>query len=129
MNPDEVSKQAAVDEQKVIGRDIPDAPTRTSTDQSRAVGEFSGAKHGTKLTMKVHVYSPARNYYDSTAFSISAQSATGPFDILPHHHNFISLLSACDLIIRPAIGGEQKIVISGGIMHVKADQVIVFLDV
>lgn len=79
--------------------------------------------------MRVKVYSPFRDYYNGEAFSISAVNATGPFDILPKHHNFISLLSTSELIVRPTTGGEQKIVISGGIMHVKADQVIVFLDV
>lgn len=103
--------------------------SRDEREQDRAAGEFKQAKGSDRLTMKVKVYSPFRNYYDSAAFSISAQNATGPFDVLPRHHNFISLLSACDLVIRPAVGGEQKIVISGGIMHVKADQVIVFLDV
>jgi hypothetical protein len=103
--------------------------SRNEREQDRAAGEFKHAKASDALTMKVKVYSPFRNYYDSTAFSISAENATGPFDILPRHHNFISLLSACDLVIRPAVGSDQKIVISGGIMHVKADQVIVFLDV
>ncbi len=82
-----------------------------------------------ELSMKVKVHSPARVYYDGPAFSISAENATGPFDILPQHHNFISLLSPCDLVIRTVDRGAQKIHISGGIMHIKADAVIVFLDI
>jgi F0F1-type ATP synthase epsilon subunit len=38
------------------------------------------------------------------------------------------LLSACELIIRTN-EGEQKIEIAGGIMYVKADKVVVFLDI
>jgi F0F1-type ATP synthase epsilon subunit len=64
------------------------------------------------------------------ASSISGENATGPFDILPHHHNFISLLRPCELTVRrPNGGAEQRIKISGGIMHVKADRIIVFLDI
>jgi len=82
----------------------------------------------TALRMHVKVHSPFKVYYDGEASSISAESATGPFDILPEHHNFITLLVRCDLIVRDG-KDEQVITISGGIMHVKADDVIVFLDV
>ncbi len=78
--------------------------------------------------MTVLVHSPFRSYFDGLAFSISAENLVGPFDVLPGHHNFITLLQACELVIR-AKTGEQKINISGGIMHVKADRIVVFLDV
>jgi hypothetical protein len=119
---------SVVDQQQAIGQDAV-KKSRDEREAARAVGEFEHAKKNGKQTMRLRVYSPFRDYYDGDAFSISAVNATGPFDILPRHHNFISLLSAGDLIIRSTIGGDQKIVISGGIMHVKADQIIVFLDV
>jgi F-type H+-transporting ATPase subunit epsilon len=81
-----------------------------------------------KLTMQLKVYSPYKVYFEGQAYSISAESATGPFDILPKHHNFITLLVPCALTIRTD-AEDENINISGGIMHVKADDVIVFLDV
>ncbi|HSX24058.1 MAG TPA: hypothetical protein VLE74_03095 [Candidatus Saccharimonadales bacterium] len=78
--------------------------------------------------MHVKVYSPFRVYFDDIATSISAVNLTGPFDILPRHHNFMTLLNACDIVIRTDTG-QHKIRISRGIMHVKADRVITFLDV
>ncbi len=78
--------------------------------------------------MHIKVYSPFRVYFDEDGYSISGVNGTGPFDILPRHHNFISLLSSCDLSI-VGIRGEQHIRISGGLMHVKSDEVIVFLDI
>lgn len=80
-------------------------------------------------TMHVKVYSPFRVYFDGIATSISALNDTGPFDILPKHHNFMTLLNTCDIIVRTEDGKEEKIPITRGIMHVKADFVIVFLDV
>lgn len=81
-------------------------------------------------SMEVKVYSPFKVYFEGQAKSISAESDTGPFDILKGHHNFITLLSPCDLIIRISDGQEAETIrIGGGIMHVKADVVIVFLDV
>ena len=98
-------------------------------EQTQAAAEFSTAKASGELSMQVKVYSPYKEYYDGPAFSISAVNATGPFDILPKHHNFITLLQPCDLLVRTVTKGDQKIRISGGIMHVKSDKIIVFLDV
>lgn len=121
---------SAVDEQKALGSSSQAAPaTRADKEQLKAVRDFSRGKGKSKLSMLVKVYSPFRDYYDGRAFSVSAINKTGPFDILPKHHNFISLLSPCDLVIRTVEKGEQKVVISGGVMHVKADEVSVFLDV
>src|SRR5262245_56657207 len=91
--------------------------------------EDKGMSADGKPVMNVKVYAPFKIYFEGDAFSISAASATGPFDILPHHHNFITLLLAGDVTVRPATGAEQKIRISGGVMHVKKDNVVVFLDV
>jgi hypothetical protein len=122
-------QSSAVNEQKAIGSTRKVPATKAEKEQLKAVRDFSRGKKGDTLIMRVKVYSPFRDYYDGQAFSVSAVNETGPFDILPKHHNFISLLTPCDLVIRTVEKGEQKVIISGGIMHVKADQVIVFLDV
>ena len=95
----------------------------------QALNEYSKVEANGELSMYVRVYSPYREYYDGQAFSISAENTTGPFDILPRHHNFISLLNPCDIVIRTVNKGDRRIRIGGGLMHVKADQTIVFLDV
>lgn len=78
--------------------------------------------------MHIKVYAPFKTYFDGIGDSISATNETGPFDILPRHHNFMTLLSPGDIIVRTE-KGEEKVSITRGIMHVKADRVIVFLDV
>lgn len=81
-----------------------------------------------KGKMYVKVHAPYKVYFDGIADSISAANDTGPFDILPHHHNFMTLLVPSDVVVRTE-HGEEKVTISRGIMHVKADRVVVFLDV
>jgi hypothetical protein len=120
-------EESAVDLQKALTEEEVAPVSLSEKEQSRAAEGYSG--HTNNPTMHVKVYSPFRNYFDDRAFSISAVNATGAFDILPRHHNFISLLNPCELIVRNIQSTEQKIRISGGLMHVKADQVIVFLDV
>lgn len=78
--------------------------------------------------MHVKIYSPFQNYFDEPAYSVTAENHTGPFDILPRHHNFMTLLSASEMkIVAPT--GDKTIRINRAVMHVKADEVVVFLDV
>ena len=79
--------------------------------------------------MRVKVYSPFKVYYDKDAKSISAENDTGPFDILPHHKNFMTLVHPCELVIRADGQEDFKIRVTRAIMHIKADKVTVFLDV
>jgi hypothetical protein len=119
---DGVQSQKALDKQ-------PAAQTEAEQLEQKAFSEYSKVEANGELSMRVQVHSPFKDYYDGQAFSISAENATGPFDILPKHHHFISLLSACEINIRTVNKGEQRIRISGGLMHVKSDSVTVFLDV
>jgi hypothetical protein len=122
-------ESTSVDDQKVIGEPAAEPQTKDEQESQQAVGDYSQVNKSSEASMHVKVHSPFRDYYDGQAFSVSAENATGPFDILPKHHSFISLLSPCELVVRTDAKGEQRIKISGGIMHVKADEVIVFLDV
>lgn len=84
---------------------------------------------GQKPTMDVKVYAPFQVYFEGSAYSLSAVNDTGPFDILPKHHNFLCMLVPCELVVQPAEGEAKKIKIHRALMHVKADKVVVFMDV
>lgn len=84
--------------------------------------------HGGKPTIAVKVYAPFKIYYEGDCFSISAVNETGPFDVLPGHHNFLCMLVPCNLVIQTP-NGQKDIKISRAVMHVKAGRVVVFVDV
>lgn len=90
--------------------------------------EQVAAKPTGKPTMVVKVYAPFQVYFEGDAYSVSAVNATGPFDILPKHHNFLCMLEPCTLVIK-APQGDKSIKIHRALMHVKADRVVVFMDV
>ncbi|MEI9914118.1 MAG: hypothetical protein WDN66_04025 [Candidatus Saccharibacteria bacterium] len=117
-----------INELGVINREFDKPTTKKDQQESRVVEELSSQSNN-QVTMEVKVASPFTRYYDGQAFSVSAINATGPFDILPKHHNFMSLLQPCNLVIRTANGDEKKLDIAGGLLHVKADKVTVFLDI
>ena len=85
------------------------------------------AKQGGPLHVKI--YSPFNTYYDGDADSISAENDTGPFDVLLGHKNFLTLLNPCEIVVRRSGQEEEKISLTRGLMHVRQDQVVVFLDV
>jgi F0F1-type ATP synthase epsilon subunit len=78
--------------------------------------------------LDVLVYAPFRTYFNGLANSISAKNGKGSFDVLPQHHNFITLLDAGAITINSQFG-EQKIDIDKGLMHVNKNKVTVYLDV
>jgi F0F1-type ATP synthase epsilon subunit len=101
-----------------------------ASEATAAAREQQASSKAGKPTMAIKVYSPFKVYYEEESYSISGTNATGPFDILPHHHHFMTLLNPGELTIHPVNGRpEQRIRISGGLMHVKADRVTVFLDI
>lgn len=81
-----------------------------------------------KPTMQIKVYAPFQVYFEGVGYSLSAVNETGPFDILPHHHNFLCMLVPCDLVVQTP-SETRTIKISRALMHVKAEKVTVFVDV
>lgn len=123
-----MSKPSPVDQQHHINDTEAVVESLRELEKKQAAAELSTSTKNGTLSMDVKIHSPFKNYYEGEAFSISGENETGAFDILPTHHNFITLLTPSELTIRSP-RGDQRIQISGGIMHVKADKVIVFLDV
>lgn len=81
-----------------------------------------------KPTMSVKVYAPFKIYFEGDCYSVSGVNESGPFDILPRHHNFLCMLMPSTLrLVTPFETKDIKI--SRALMHVKADKVTVFVDV
>jgi F0F1-type ATP synthase epsilon subunit len=79
--------------------------------------------------MTVKVFSPYQTYYEGPAQSLSAKNDTGPFDILPKHHNFMTLVNEGEITIRVEGAEDKRLRISKGVLHARRNKVTVFLDV
>ena len=79
--------------------------------------------------IQVKIYGPFKIYFDGSANSLSATNDTGPFDILRHHKNFMSLLKSGPIIVRRTDQPDFTLSIDRGVLHVRKDKVTVFLDV
>lgn len=102
----------------------PDQSTPDTPEDAAAARQTSDGKPA----LSVKVYAPFQVYFEGEANSVSAVNATGPFDILPNHRNFLCMLVPCTLTIT-APAGKKELKIHRALMHVKANQVVVFMDV
>jgi len=115
------------DEAKPVMRQ--DASTGEVVEDKTATADAAKTEQGSKKpSMAIKVYAPFQVYFEGEGYSISGINETGPFDILPHHHNFLCMLVPCELVIRTAYE-TKRIKISRALMHVKAEKVTVFVDV
>lgn len=99
-----------------------------ATPVTPAVATEAPAGKSGKPTMQIKVYAPFKVYYEGEAYSVTAVNETGPFDILPHHRNFLCMLVPCDLKMDTPQGVET-VKIARALMHVKADKVTIYVDV
>ena len=85
------------------------------------------AKSVPVLTVKI--FSPTETYYSGEAESVSALNETGAFDILPMHHNFISLLLPGDISVKTLDGRTLVYPVRQSLLHTTEDTVTIFIDV
>ncbi len=81
-----------------------------------------------KPVMQIKVYAPFKVYFEGEGYSISGINETGPFDILPHHHNFLCMLVPGEVVITTPFD-VKRIKVTRALMHVKAEKVTVFVDI
>lgn len=78
--------------------------------------------------LSVIARAPFEVYYEGEAEVLSAENKIGPFDVLPGHADFFSVLRPCTVIIdRP---GEDPISfkVQNGIITVRDDEVMLFCN-
>ncbi len=99
-----------------------DAPKQATNDKPKK--KYKGK------VLKTKIFAPFKVHFEGEAKSVSAVNESGPFDILPGHRNFITMLITCDVVVHTAIEDEKRTFkITRGLMHVRDNSVTVFLDV
>lgn len=67
--------------------------------------------------------------YEGPSRSVSSFNFFGPFDVLPGHINFVSLIKE-QVVIRPTVGGERRTGIEGpAVLSVRDNEVKIFLGI
>ena len=78
--------------------------------------------------LQVRITSPEKVIWEGQAKSVSSVNLDGPFDILPEHANFISIVEKNPLIVR--VGREKKeFDLEKYVVYVHDNQVFVYTTV
>lgn len=78
--------------------------------------------------LEVQVLTPAGAVFEGRARSLVAPAWDGRVGVLPRHAPFLTLLGTGPLEVRTESGDPREFSVSGGVMKVEADAVIVLAD-
>lgn len=82
----------------------------------------------TAPTLQVKVISPFEVIYAGAAEALSAKNALGPFDILPGHVSFMTLVVAGEVVVHVG-ADEHRYMLRHGILKVHRDEVVLFANI
>lgn len=79
--------------------------------------------------LNVQARSPFQVYLQGEALVVTASNTVGKFDILPGHANFFTVINPDSEVIIGTEDEDTRIQVSNGIVSVKDDEVLLFLDI
>lgn len=79
-------------------------------------------------TLSVIARAPFELYFEGPAKAVSASNKVGPFDILPGHADFFSMLLPGDIIIEPVDGEPITFSITNGMITVRDNEALLFVN-
>jgi len=82
----------------------------------------------TKESLIVEVRSRQGLVFEGELAAVTSYNTVGPFDVLPRHSNFISMISR-RLILRQHDGRTDEINLDNGVMMVEENKVFIFLGI
>lgn len=78
--------------------------------------------------MKIEIITPDKKIYSGEIRSVRVPGRKGSFQVLKDHAPIISTLEAGMVIIADEAGKEVKIEITGGVIEVKKNRIILLAD-
>ena len=66
--------------------------------------------------------------WEGEATAVSGRNVAGPFDVLPQHSNFISIISK-KLVVKTADKKTREFNVDSGILQVREGKVMIYLGV
>lgn len=84
-------------------------------------------KQSVAQELKVTARAPFKIYYEGPAKVVSAANQVGPFDILPGHADFFSVLTPTEVSIETQ-SNTVNFPISNGIITVRGQEVMLFVN-
>lgn len=80
-------------------------------------------------TIHVRISRATEIVWEGEASTVTASNAEGPFDILPLHAHFISILDSKPIVVIEDNGNRREFLFDTSVMHVKDDQVKIYTNI
>jgi len=82
-----------------------------------------------QMFLQVKISSPQEILFNGKARSVSSKNSRGPFDILPEHANFITIIENQNIDIVDEKGAKMTIKVEQGILHQANDIVSIYTNI
>lgn len=79
--------------------------------------------------LSVAIINPDEKVWEGKAESVSTENSVGPFDVLPQHSNFVTIVRDKPITIRETTGKQQTIAYKTAVLVVKENQVMIYTDI
>lgn len=79
-------------------------------------------------TLKVLIRSRSKNFFTGEVYSVSSKNEKGPFDVLPQHAQFVTLLTG-NIVLDKGLPTEKTIEVDKGVLNVLGDKIDVYVGV
>lgn len=79
--------------------------------------------------LSVRIDSPEKTIWEGKVKSVSSVNSQGPFDILPQHASFITIVEKKPLIIVTDQGESLKFSFDRCVIHTHADNITVYTNI
>jgi F0F1-type ATP synthase epsilon subunit len=79
-------------------------------------------------TMHVRISRATEVVWEGEARSLSSKNTQGPFDVLPLHENFITLIKKEPIIVHEATGKTETYQFDQSVVYVTNNQVKIYAD-
>lgn len=78
--------------------------------------------------LNVRIVSPRESVFEGPALSVSSVNSVGPFDILPEHAKFVTLVENKPLVLRLPSKEKKEFSFTLAIIHVHENRVDVYIE-
>jgi len=82
----------------------------------------------TEPTTHVRITQATDLLWEGDAFSVSSKNVDGPFDVLPLHANFVTLLTDVPITVHQFDGTKKTYTFKQSVMHVEDNVVKIYAD-
>lgn len=79
--------------------------------------------------LEVFVINPDEMIWSGKAKSVSSENSAGPFDILPQHANFVTMIKNKPIVIRTDTDQKIEYSYKSAVISVEKDKVLIYSDI